>query len=546
MSFLDNIFSQQSSGGGGLSSTSESDISESRGFLATIASAVTSSRMAVDLTTAVTGYLQTLAGAVTAARVAVNLDATSSANLATLAGAIATGNMKAILQAGTAVIGKLAANVGVNIGTVDVASLPAGTQAVPLRVDPTGTTNQPVSLPAHVGQRTRAGSLSVTMASDESPIPVGDGGASLTVDGAVSVTSMPTLTQLPLAVGQQNKLNSLSVVFASDAPTQAVTISSGLPAGTNNIGDVDVLSMPSLPAGTNAIGKLAANIGINIGTVDVLSLPTVPTANLNTIAADTTFLRSYNPSLPAGTNNIGKVDVLQLPPALGSTLKTGSLSVALASDHGAISVQATGSGMSLGPGTNSIGAVTSVQLPQNLGQVSMAGSLSVTMASNQAAIPVSLQTTAQLPTSLGLKSSATSLPVVVATDGQAVPVVVSPLPAGSNNIGVVSLDATAIAKLDSIIAGQGAPAALYGGRTTVATAGTRVVLGTSQALTEGVELRGLDTNLGLVYPGSSTVTSTTNGTRLGAKERVFIRCSNVNKVYIDAATSGEGVSWIGW
>lgn len=105
---------------------------------------------------------------------------------------------------------------------------------------------------------------------------------------------------------------------------------------------------------------------------------------------------------------------------------------------------------------------------------------------------------------------------------------------------------TLVTRLDSILTAQGAPAALYGGRTIVATAGTRVVLGASQALTEGVELRGLDANVGLVYPGNSTVTSTTNGTRLTAKERVFIRCNNVNKVYIDAQTNGEGVSWIGW
>lgn len=45
-----------------------------------------------------------------------------------------------------------------------------------------------------------------------------------------------------------------------------------LPAGTNNIGDVDVLSLPALPAGTNTIGKLAANSGVDIGDVDVTSI----------------------------------------------------------------------------------------------------------------------------------------------------------------------------------------------------------------------------------------------------------------------------------
>ena len=68
-------------------------------------------------------------------------------------------------------------------------------------------------------------------------------------------------------------------------PSGALTVEATLSAGTNNIGDVDVVSLPSLPAGTN-----------NIGDVDVLSLP----------------------ALPAGTNNIGDVDVASLPVSFGS------------------------------------------------------------------------------------------------------------------------------------------------------------------------------------------------------------------------------------
>lgn len=60
-----------------------------------------------------------------------------------------------------------------------------------------------------------------------------------------------------------------------------VTLGAAIPAGTNNIGDVDVLTLPALPAGTN-----------NIGDVDVLSLP----------------------ALPAGSNAIGTVDT-ELPAA---------------------------------------------------------------------------------------------------------------------------------------------------------------------------------------------------------------------------------------
>jgi hypothetical protein len=54
------------------------------------------------------------------------------------------------------------------------------------------------------------------------------------------------------------------------------SIAGALPAGTNNIGDVDVLTLPALSAGTN-----------NIGDVDVLTLPALP-AGSNIIGATRT------------------------------------------------------------------------------------------------------------------------------------------------------------------------------------------------------------------------------------------------------------------
>ena len=61
-------------------------------------------------------------------------------------------------------------------------------------------------------------------------------------------------------------------------------------AGDDNIGNVDVVTLPALVAGTAAIGKLAANSGVDIGDVDVTSIS-------------------------AGTNNIGDVDIDSLPAA---------------------------------------------------------------------------------------------------------------------------------------------------------------------------------------------------------------------------------------
>jgi len=88
------------------------------------------------------------------------------------------------------------------------------------------------------------------------------------------------------------------VALFTTTNTGKVAIQSALPAGTNNIGDVDVLTLPALPAGTN-----------NIGDVDVLSLPPLPTGTNNIGDVDVLTL----PELPSGTNNIGDVDIATVP-----------------------------------------------------------------------------------------------------------------------------------------------------------------------------------------------------------------------------------------
>ena len=108
----------------------------------------------------------------------------------------------------------------------------------------------------------------------------------------------------------------------------------GLKAGTNNIGDVDVLTLPALPAGTN-----------NIGDVDVLTLPPLPAGTNNIGDVDVLTL----PALPAGTNNIGDVDVLTLPPLPAGTNNIGDVDV--------LTLPA------LPSGTNNIGDVDVLTMP---------------------------------------------------------------------------------------------------------------------------------------------------------------------------------------
>jgi hypothetical protein len=207
------------------------------------------------------------------------------------------------------------------------------------------------------GTGTEAAALRVTIATDSTGVlSIDDNGASLTVDGTVTanlaagtnnIGDVDVLT-LPAPLGTAGAASiakaedaasatadvgvaSMAIRKATPANTSdtdgdyemlqmsagrlwtSTTIDAALPAGANNIGDVDVLTLPSIPAGTN-----------NIGDVDVLTLP----------------------ALPAGTNNIGDVDVLTVPAPLnvtGTGTEAAALRVTIATDStGVLSVDDNG------------------------------------------------------------------------------------------------------------------------------------------------------------------------------------------------------------
>ena len=145
----------------------------------------------------------------------------------------------------------------------------------------------------------------------------GGGAGTQYADGAARGTATGTLAMGDDGTNIQSlKCDTNGVLAIQDNNSSltvdgSVSIASALPAGTNNIGDVDVLTLPAitiaanqtlanvttlgtitnvvhvddnggsltvdgsvsiasaLPAGTNAIGKLAANDGVDIGNVDV-------------------------------------------------------------------------------------------------------------------------------------------------------------------------------------------------------------------------------------------------------------------------------------
>lgn len=83
------------------------------------------------------------------------------------------------------------------------------------------------------------------------------------------------------------------------------------------------------------------------------------------------------------------------------------------------------------------------------------------------------------------------------------------------------------------------------GQKRVATPGTELPLtATTKPLTTGVTVRALTANTNPVFIGLNPVTSTT-GFVLLAGEELFIPIDDANKVYVDATTATEGVSFIG-
>lgn len=83
---------------------------------------------------------------------------------------------------------------------------------------------------------------------------------------------------------------------------------------------------------------------------------------------------------------------------------------------------------------------------------------------------------------------------------------------------------------------------LGSGKTTVTTAGTRVVLGSSTTI-KSVAIKALSTNTGIIYVGNVTVAAS-NGFQLKANEAVSLDITNLATVYIDSSINAEGVTYI--
>ena len=82
------------------------------------------------------------------------------------------------------------------------------------------------------------------------------------------------------------------------------------------------------------------------------------------------------------------------------------------------------------------------------------------------------------------------------------------------------------------------------GQKTVTTSGTEVQLTATSTTCSSLLVKALAGNTGKIYVGGNSSVTTSNGFELSKGDSVGLDVDNVQDVYIDAQTNGEGVSWI--
>jgi hypothetical protein len=169
-----------------------------------------------------------------------------------------------------------------------------------------------------VGGGVEATALRVTIASDStgvvsvddngSTISIDDGGGSITVDGTVAVSNTTNVAKLEddASAHQDAGIPFLAVRKATPANTSgtdgdyeflqmsagrmwtSAVIDTALPAGTNNIGDVDIAS---ITAGDNVIGRVKLTDGTDVA--DVLDLTNANPLTVAIVDGDGTQVTSF-------------------------------------------------------------------------------------------------------------------------------------------------------------------------------------------------------------------------------------------------------------
>jgi hypothetical protein len=139
--------------------------------------------------------------------------------------------------------------------------------------------------------------LPVIIATLSGAIPAGDNNI-----GNVDVVTLPGTVQTDIATLKAD----LALIKAdiSTIKTTGTPVSVELPAGTKNIGDVDVLTLPNVTIGT--LPALVAG-DANIGNVDIVTLPGTVESDIGTTKDDVALIKAAVP-IDGSTKNVTVLD----------------------------------------------------------------------------------------------------------------------------------------------------------------------------------------------------------------------------------------------
>lgn len=338
-------------------------------------------------------------------------------------------------------------------------STSGGTTAAPLRVDPTGTTTQPVSivsgtitLPAGISTEAKQDVGNASLASLDSKVVTADTDdvtitSSVLPTGAATETTLATrATEATLATrASESTLSTLNSKVTAVDTGNVTVVASALPAGAATSAN-QTTGNASLASIDGKISGYDLDTGAGTETAQGITLRKSASGGSVELGTSTDPIRTD----PTGTTTqpiSGTVNALQ-----SGTWDINNItgSVSLPTGAATASNQATGNAS-----LSAIqGSVASIDGKLNsLGQKAMAASAPVVIASDQSAVPASqsgtwdinnISGTVSLPTgastaanqatgnatlssidgkfnSLGQKTSAGSAPVVIASDQSAVP-----------------------------------------------------------------------------------------------------------------------------
>lgn len=97
---------------------------------------------------------------------------------------------------------------------------------------------------------------------------------------------------------------------------------------------------------------------------------------------------------------------------------------------------------------------------------------------------------------------------------------------------------------DTVTTDEVAPTAVVYGSVTVTTAGTRVQVSGTTVPIDSVYVKSKAANAGKIYLGGASVSATV-GLELSPGEGVYITVNNLTALYVDSASNGDKITFIG-